>query len=204
MNLVQSNITGVILAGGQSRRMGFNKAEAEMYGESMLTRMIDKLRELTPLIVVSSGTSSYANISWPQIPDAYPQYGPLGGIYSVLKVSNTSLNLVVSCDMPLVSIALLKYLVVRAAESDALITVPVDHGGQVQMMCAVYRRDVLPFVEQQIGAHALKMKDLLELVSVEYIKIPREHPLYQEHAFMNVNTPSSLQEARKIWNSHQE
>ena len=201
MDLNSSNITGVILAGGQSRRMGFNKAEAEMNGESMLIRMIDKLKEITSTIIVSSGNVSYPNIPYPQIPDVHPQCGPIGGIHSVLKRSNSSLNLVVSCDIPLVSVSLLKYMVESAAQSNALITVPVDHEGQLQMMCAVYRKDILPILEQQIDAHAFKMKGLIDLVSVEYIKIFREHPLFQEHAFMNVNRPSTLEEARKLWNN---
>ena len=201
MDLNSSDITGVILAGGQSSRMGFNKAEAEMHGESMLFRMIDKLKEITSTIIVSSGNVSYPNIPYPQILDVHSRSGPIGGVYSVLKVSNTSLNLVVSCDIPLVSVSLLKYMVESAAQSNALITVPVDHEGQLQMMCAVYRKDILPILEQQIDAHAFKMKGLLDLVSVEYIKIFREHPLFQEHAFMNVNRPSTLEEARKLWNN---
>lgn len=106
MNLNNSDITGIVLAGGQSRRMGFNKAEAEMNGESMLIRMIHKMKAVTPTILVSSGAVTYTNISLPQIPDEFPQCGPLGGIYSVLKTSNTSLNLFVSCDIPLVSVSL--------------------------------------------------------------------------------------------------
>ena len=204
MDLNNLDITGIILAGGQSLRMGFNKAEAEMHGESMLIRMIDKLKEVTPNIVVSSGTISYPNISLPQIADEYPQCGPLGGIYSVLKVSNTSLNLVVSCDIPLVSISLLKYIVASAAGNDSLITVPVDNDGQIQMTCAVYRKEVLPFLEQQMLTKVYKMKNLLDLVSVEYINISSEHPLFHEYAFMNVNKPSTLEEARKLWNNQNE
>ena len=204
MNFGNADITGVVLAGGRSRRMGFNKAEAEMQGESMLIRMIDKLKEITPTILISSGIDSYPNISLPQIPDEYPQCGPLGGIYSVLKASNSSLNLVVSCDIPLVSIALLEHIVTKAVESNALITLPIDHDGQLQMMCAVYRKDVLPILKQQIDAHAFKMKDVLDLVSVKYIKILREHPLYDEHAFMNVNSPINLEEARKLWSNQKE
>lgn len=200
MNLDNSDITGVVLAGGQSRRMGFNKAEAEMHGESMLIRMIDKLKMITPAIVVSSGTVTYPSIPWPQIFDEYPQCGPLGGIYSVLKVSTTSLNLVVSCDIPLVSTSLLRYIVDSAIKSDSLITVPIDHQGQLQMMCAVYRKEVLPYLEKQLETQTFKMKALSDLVSVKYITIDREHPLFHEHAFMNVNKPSSLDEARKLWN----
>ena len=204
MNLIKSNTTGVILAGGQSRRMGFNKAEAEMHGESMLIRMVDKLKRVVPHIILSTGTTTYPNINFSQVADEYPGCGPLGGIYSALKFSTTSFNLVVSCDIPMVSISLLKYILVQAIGGNALITVPVDHDGQVQTMCAVYHRDILPFVEQQMKDQVFKMKELVNLVPVEFVKISREHPLYQEHAFMNVNTPSSLQQARKIWNSQQE
>ena len=204
MNFSNADITGIVLAGGRSRRMGFNKAEAEMHGESMLVRMIDKLKEITPTILVSSGTVSYPNISLPQISDQYPQCGPLGGIYSVLKASNTSLNLVVSCDIPLVSIALLEHIVEEAKKSNALITLPVDQDGQLQMMCAVYHKDVLPMLQQQIDAQAFKMKSLVDLVATKYIKISSEHPFYQENAFMNVNNPTNLEEARKLWSKQKE
>lgn len=204
MNLGNDDVTGVVLAGGRSRRMGFNKAEAEMQGESMLMRMIDKLKEITPTILVSSGTVSYPNLSFPQIPDEYPQCGPLGGIYSVLKASNTSLNLVLSCDIPMVSIALLEHIVAKAKKSNALITLPIDYDGQLQMMCAVYHKNVLPILRQQIDAHLFKMKSLVDLVATEYVEISKEHPLYQENAFMNVNNPTNLEEARKLWSNQKE
>ena len=201
MDLDNSNITGIILAGGQSRRMGFNKAQAQMHGSSMLIRMVDKLKEITPNIIVSSGSFTYPNILLPQILDEHPNCGPLGGLYSVLKASHTSLNLVVSCDIPLISVSLLKLIASSALESSSLITVPVDQEGQVQMMCAVYRKELLPILERQIETDAFKMKNLLNLTSVQYIEISKEHPLYQEHAFMNVNSPNNLEEARKLWNN---
>lgn len=204
MNYTNADITGVVLAGGQSKRMGFNKAEVEMHGESMLMRMIDKLKEITSTILVSIGTVSYPNVPLPQIPDKHPQCGPLGGIYSVLKASKTSLNLVVSCDIPLVSISLLEHIVEKAKESNALITLPVDHDGQLQMMCAVYHKDILPILQQQIDAQAFKMKNLVGMVATEYVEISKEHPLYQENAFMNVNNPANLEEARKLWSNQKE
>ena len=204
MNSDNTDITGVVLAGGHSKRMGFNKADAEIDGESMLIRMIDKLKEITPIILISSGTDSYPNIPFPQISDKYPQCGPLGGIFSVLKASNTNLNLVVSCDIPLVSIALLEHIVAKAKESKALITLPVDHYGKLQMVCAVYHKDVLPVLQQQIDTHTLKMKCLVDLVETEYVQIPKKHPLYCKHAFMNVNNPTNLEEARKLWSNQKE
>ncbi len=194
-----SKITGVILAGGKSSRMGFNKADAEVNGETMLKIMIEKLREVTPNIIVSSGSISYPNIPWLQIPDEFPQNGPMGGIYSVLKASTSSLNLIVSCDIPLVSVSLLKYIVSEAKENGALLTVPVDCTGSPQMLCAVYHKDILPVLKQQIDLNQLKMRSLLDLVSVEYINITKEHPLYNENDFINVNNASTLQVVRELW-----
>ncbi len=204
MDRVNSEITGVVLAGGQSRRMGFNKAGAEVSGETMLIRMVEKLREVTSNIIISSGSIAYPDIPWPQIPDEFPQRGPLGGIYSALKASSSELNLIVSCDIPLISVSLLKLIVSKAKESDALLTLPVEHTGQQQLLCAVYHRDILPVLKQQIDADQLKMKNLLDLVTVEYIHISKEHPLFHEHAFTNVNTTSTLQIARELWHNRQD
>ena len=197
-----SNITGVILAGGQSQRMGFNKAEAAIYGRPMLMRVIDKLSGVTPNILLSTGSNTYQGLEWPQIIDEYPDCGPMGGIYSVLKISFTCLNLVLSCDMPMVSTSLLNYLIVRAEEKGALITAPVDQDGQLQLLCAVYHKDIIPVMEQQIKDKALKMKALSAMVSVESIKIPKGHSLYYEHAFKNVNTPDALKEILELWKGH--
>ena len=203
MDRVNSEITGVVLAGGQSRRMGFNKAEAEVNGESMLNRMIEKLHEVTSTIFVSSGSITYPDIFLPQIHDEFPDCGPLGGIYSTLKASTSMLNLIVSCDIPLISVSLLKYIVSKAEESEALLTLPVDSTGQQQILCAVYHKDIVPILKQQIDADQFKMKSILDLVPVEYITISKEHPLFNEYAFTNVNTTSTLQIARELWHNKQ-
>lgn len=201
MIFLKPEITGIVLAGGQSRRMGFNKAEALVHGRSMLVHMMDKLRVITPLILVSSGNLTYPDIEYPQIPDEYPDCGPLGGIYSVLKASTTDLNLVVSCDIPLVTVEILTYIVEKAEVSKASITAPMDEYGQLHLLCGVYHKNILPFMEQQLKLKALKLKNLAALTPIETVVISKEHPFYDEHAFKNVNTPDILNEARELWKS---
>ncbi|SMO54443.1 molybdenum cofactor guanylyltransferase [Saccharicrinis carchari] len=195
----KADITGIVLAGGQSRRMGFNKAEASLNGESMLTRMIEKLSALTPNLLLSTGSSTYPNIHWPQIPDEYINCGPLGGIYSAIKASTTPLNIVVSCDMPLISSSLLLQLVGQAMENDAMITVPVDADNQLQLLCAVYHKNILPLIEKQIKQKSLKLKMMASLASVNKVHINIHHPLYSPHTFTNVNTPGTLKTMRELW-----
>ncbi len=199
MLFLKPSVTGIVLAGGQSRRMGFNKAEALVHGRSMLVHMMDKLRVITPLILVSSGNLTYPDIEYPQIPDEYPDCGPLGGIYSVLKASTTDLNLVVSCDIPLVTINILNFIIEKAEVSNEFITAPIDENGQLHLLCGVYHKNILPFMEQQLKLKALKVKNLSKLTPIETVEISKEHPFYDEHAFKNVNTPEILNEARELW-----
>ena len=67
------------------------------------------------------------------------------------------------------------------------------------MLCAVYHKDILPIMEQQIKLKAFKLKNLIDLVPSATIKISIDHPLYNEHAFKNVNSPEVLNEARELW-----
>ena len=172
-----------------------------VHGRSMLLHMIDKLSAITPVILVSSGNLTYPDIKYPQIPDEYPDCGPLGGIYSVLKASITDLNLVVSCDIPLVTVEILNCIVERAEESKAFITAPMDENGQLHLLCGVYHKSILPFMERQLKLNALKLKNLSALTSIETVEISEEHPLYDKHAFKNVNTPDVLNETRELWKS---
>ena len=170
-----------------------------VHSRSMLMHMIDKLSAITPLIIVSSGKLTYPDINYLQIPDEYPDCGPLGGIYSVLKASTTDLNLVVSCDIPLVAVEILNYIIEKAEVSNEFITAPIDENGQLHLLCGVYHKNILPFMEQQLKLKALKLKNLAKLTPIETIEFPKDHPLYDEHAFKNVNTSDALNEVRELW-----
>ena len=173
-----------------------------VHGRSMLMHMLDKLIAITPTIIVSIGALAYSDIKYRQIQDEYPDFGPMGGIFSALKASTTPLNLVVSCDIPLVTVEVLNYLIEKAEESKALITAPIDEAGQLEMLCAVYHKDILPIMEQQLKLKVFKLKSLATLTPIETIEISKKHPLYDEHAFKNVNTPDTLNEARELWKNH--
>lgn len=199
MGKIDLEITGIVLAGGQSRRMGFNKAEAFIDGESLLNRMIKKMEETTNKILISSGTTKYTNINYTQIADEYPNCGPIGGIYSALKASISCLNLIVSCDIPLISTSLLRYLISEAQLSEALITIPVDHVGQYQILSAVYNKKIIPILENQIKNGQFKLKNLLSLAPIKYIYISQDHPQFNEYNFININTLDILKQTQYLW-----
>ncbi|MCS7050494.1 MAG: molybdenum cofactor guanylyltransferase, partial [Thermomicrobium sp.] len=100
-----------ILAGGQSRRMGRDKALLDFHGEPLLGRVLRRVRPLTDdLFIVASDRPAYLQFGVPVVPDRIPDAGPLGGIYSALLSARHEYCLVLSCDLPFVDPLLLQGL----------------------------------------------------------------------------------------------
>ena len=134
--------SGFVLAGGRSRRMGTDKAFLEFRGRSLLARSLDLLRALTTEVRIVGPGEKFAAYG-PVIEDVYPGRGPLAGIHAALTASTTELNLILAVDLPLVTEALLRFLIEQAAACAATVTVPRIAGGY-QPLCAVYRRAFAP------------------------------------------------------------
>src|SRR5579862_9941941 len=115
MNRQSQSITGFVLAGGASRRMGCPKALLMLGGETMIERQLRVLRSVTQRALVAGWPS---DLPWParietltgvrRLPDAQAGRGPLGGIYTALTHSRSEFNLFLGCDMPFVEPALLQ------------------------------------------------------------------------------------------------
>ncbi len=163
MNAVPAE--GWVLAGGQSRRMGRDKATLELGGISMLRHMVGKFAALGLRSRVAGLRSTQAgagvDLMGETIGDAHPGCGPLSGIETALRHSNTPLALVVSVDLPLASTAFLVWLLERAHATGALATIP-RLLGEAQPLCAVYRRELLEPV-----THALLSGDFKVLRAIE-------------------------------------
>ena len=104
-------ITGVILAGGKSSRMGTDKGLLELNGKPLIQYAIDTLKSIGLEIIIISNNSDYEQFGFPVYPDIIPDKGPIGGVYTALSYSSTEKNLIVSCDTPFLSKKLLNYLI---------------------------------------------------------------------------------------------
>src|SRR4030088_184026 len=134
-------VTAFILAGGKSTRMGTDKAFVTLNGRSLLERMLDVGRSVTADVRVIGNTQKFSQFA-PTVEDVFGDCGPLGGIHAALRASPSELNLILAVDLPLVSTALLQYLITRAQSAPgASATVPHAAGGW-QPLCVVYRRGV--------------------------------------------------------------
>jgi molybdopterin-guanine dinucleotide biosynthesis protein A len=192
-------VSGVILAGGKSRRMGGSpKALLPFGGRPLIEHIAETLRSvLSDCLVVTNTPELYASLGLPMVGDVYPEGGSLGGIYSGLRAAAGDAALCVACDMPFLSAPLVAYLSGRAAEADVVIPEAV---GELQTLHAVYGKACLPAMERRLSAGRLKIVGFFEDVRV--LRVPVDDiERFADPAvvFMNLNTPEDLARARALW-----
>lgn len=187
-------MNGIILAGGENRRMGADKAFLEIDGRPMIDHILDvfsKLFERT--IVVTNTPDRYRNYDVDVTCDALDIRGPLTGIYSGLLRSTAEYNFVAACDMPFLNLRLISYMGEIAGGQDAVVP---QFNGFLEPLHAFYRRDILPVIETQIRMHDRRIRGLFDLVQVRYVteeEIDRFDPL--KRSFRNLNTQKEYKEA---------
>jgi molybdopterin-guanine dinucleotide biosynthesis protein A len=188
------DISAFILAGGKSTRMGADKAFVLLDGRTLLARMLDLAREVTCNVRVIGDPAKFAPFA-PTIEDIFPGCGPLGGIHAALRSSPTDLNIILAVDVPFVSRALLDYLMSRAKNSNANVTLARAAGG-FQPLCAVYRRPFADAAEDALRAGHYKIDALFAPTTTHVIEEAElEASGFSPRIFRNVNTPEELAEA---------
>ena len=190
------DLSAFVLAGGQSSRMGADKAFVEFHGESLLARALALARSVTPEVLIVGERARFAAFA-PVIEDVYPGHGPLGGIHAALAASASELNLVLAVDTPLLTPPLLRFLVEQARASTAVVTVPRVAGG-FQPLCAVYRRQFRETAEAALRQGRNKIDPLFRVVPARVLE---EEELagfeFPPEMFDNLNTREDLERAAR-------
>lgn len=193
-------LTVCIQAGGQSSRMGEDKALKNFLGRPLIQRVIDRLSPIADeLIVTTNHPEEYRFLDIRLIPDLKPGRGALGGLYTAIASASNPLVAVVACDMPFASAELLEAAgrLMIQEEADVVIA-KTDEG--FEPIHAVYRRvTCLPAIEAAINADMWKVIAWFPQVKVRVLtsdEIKRYDPAGL--AFWNVNTPEEFMEAEKI------
>jgi len=190
-------VSSVILAGGQSRRMGVNKAFLEIGGRPIIERLIEKVSLVgQEVILVTNTPHEYAHLGCSVVPDVYPGKGSLGGIYSGLRAVRNPYALVVACDMPFLNVSLLRYMITLAPEYDVI--VPRTRKG-IEPLHALYSKACLPAMERLLQQDHLKVTSFYSQVRVRYVEQEEIEILDPQHlSFFNINSPYDLQWAREV------
>ncbi len=187
--------TAIILAGGKSTRMGFDKQLINI-GDTCITDYIITILKpmFKNIIVVTNRPEIYKDPEMAVIEDFYKGYGPLGGIHAGLLQSQSMYNYIIACDMPYVNIKYIDYMMKRIMESpygtDAVIT---RFGQWIEPFNAFYSKNLIPRIEENIMENKKKISELLDRANVLYIdeKIARRYsPDWS--MFTNLNTEKDL------------
>lgn len=195
MSVAPRDLTAFILAGGNSTRMGTDKAFVMLDGRTLLARALDLCRTIASDVRIVGHSKKFAPFA-PALEDVFPGCGPLAGIHAALRASQTDLNLVLAVDLPFVSPALLHCLLAHARDSGAVVTVPRAGKGW-QPLCAVYRRAFADAAEKALLAGRYKIDALFDPALTRTVG---EEDLrsagFSPEIFRNLNTPEELAEAR--------
>lgn len=193
-------LTVCIQAGGQSSRMGEDKALKTFLGRPLIQRVIERVAPIADeMIVTTNHPENYSFLNVPLIPDLKPGRGPLGGLYTAIASASHPFVAVVACDMPFASAIFLDAATKLMVQEEADVVIAKNEGGY-EPIHAVYRRETcLPAIENAINADQWKVIIWFPEVKVRVLttdEIKKYDP--SGLAFWNVNTPEEFAEAEKI------
>ncbi|MFQ5753503.1 MAG: NTP transferase domain-containing protein, partial [bacterium] len=191
-----NKVSAAILAGGQSKRMGKDKALLTFDGKAMIKHVIETvLSRVNDVMIISNQPEFYASLGLPVYPDEIQSCGPLAGIYTALRHSTSRHCLVVACDLPFISKSMIQFLCENCAAYDVLV---FESESGLEPLCAVYSKNCLPIIQEQIKNHRYRVSDFYEKVNTHIVRLNPELVFYDSKAFMNINTREELQQAHEL------
>lgn len=192
-----SQIAGFVLAGGESSRMGREKALLEIGGLPLILRTAQLVESVAGSATVVGDSAGIRGLGLRTVADDWPGAGPLGGIATALRASSAEWSLVVACDLPYLTKVWLEYLVSRASASDADAVIAMNQGG-AEPLCAAYRGTAEPAIRSAVALGNRKVRSMLESLRGEVIE-PAEWKRFDSdgYLFKNMNSPEDYEEARE-------
>ena len=163
----RSALAGVVLCGGQSNRMGTDKALVEIDGQPLVIRVAAFLAAAaSPVFLAPGKPGRLGDLGYPEVDDALDGTGPLGGMVAALRATPHHLTAVVAVDMPFASAAVISRLASLAQGFDAVVPVTLDGP---QPLHAVYARSALPALERALAEGSLSVLGSLQRLQVRWV-----------------------------------
>ena len=195
-------VTGIILAGGKSSRLGRDKAWEDVGGQRIIDRVIGALQSSCDEVLIIGDRPERENeLSLPKCiqyrSDELKGRGSIGGLYTGLKASDTLWSLVVACDMPFISRELIRFMLSIISKNRCDAIVPVING-RYQPTHALYNSTCIPFIEKNISSGNFRMDSYFDEIYLEEISEDVINSIKgAELSFFNVNTEDDLFTARE-------
>jgi molybdopterin-guanine dinucleotide biosynthesis protein A len=188
-------VSGIILAGGRSSRMGRDKTLIHFNNETLIERTIEKISGIADeIIIASNNTAKYNLAGCVEVPDIYPGLGPLAGMHAGLKAAKYQHSFIVSSDMPFFTAELVKYLLKHREGYDAVVP---NARGHWEPLCAVYSRSCITPIERCLQAGVRQVFQLysqVKVLKIEESELKLAGDL--DELFYNLNTPEDLKQLK--------
>ncbi len=202
--MILPEITAVVLAGGQSSRLGIDKAQLKLQGaRTLLENVVDRVKHLSSDVIVVSDVAARAEGAH-CVKDALPEGGALCGLYSGLLAAHFSHCLVVACDMPFLNLRLLRFMAEQPRDYDALVPRLGEEsfGVELHPLHAIYTKRCLPTIKMVLDSGSKAIRDIYPMVRTVYLERERIANIDPEGlSFFNINTPQDLVQARAMLKS---
>ncbi|HXG35632.1 MAG TPA: molybdenum cofactor guanylyltransferase [Dehalococcoidia bacterium] len=194
------DLAAIVLAGGRSRRMGYDKVRiAQPDGRPLIAHVLSCVRRLCrEVLVVGDRPERFLQLDLPVpiVCDIVPDAGPLGAIYTGLGCTRSRYSLVVGCDMPFLNLDLLRYM--AALPRDYEVLVP-EYDGRLHPLHAIYSAAVFPVLEEALQQGERELKQVLERLKLRRLS-SAEVEAIDPHAYslFNLNEPQDVERAAEI------
>ncbi|TYO96690.1 molybdenum cofactor guanylyltransferase [Geothermobacter ehrlichii] len=183
----QADLTGVLLAGGRSRRMGRDKARLFFAGQPLYQRALELLHRFCRHVLIAGSRPDLERPGLPSLPDRYPG-SALGGLYTGLLAATTDWILVAPCDMPWPDARIVERMLTVRQGHDAV--VPRTPDGY-EPVFALYHKNCLGRMEEMLRQGQYRIYDFYRRIDIRYLD-PPELPDGWQRSLVNINTPEQL------------
>jgi molybdopterin-guanine dinucleotide biosynthesis protein A len=201
-----ASTAGYVLAGGASQRFGSDKALANFGGETLLAKMCKCVEAAAGNVSIVAPGARYADLPHEIIEDRWPGEGPLGGIVTALQTTQSlsptcEWNLILSCDMPFLTVDWLRFLIDHAYAGNCEVIAPrSEHGWEP--LCACWRTSSLATLRAAFDRGTRKVTDAMKLLPVEILDETHWKRFdIGGRLFWNMNTPRDYEDAARILKS---
>ncbi|MBJ6367264.1 molybdenum cofactor guanylyltransferase [Snuella sedimenti] len=187
----KKNITGIILAGGKSSRMGTDKGLIMFKGMPFFQHIANALHPLVGEIIVISNHSAYDIFGFKRFEDLIKNAGPLAGVYTGLKHSKTEFNLVLSCDVPLINTGTLNKLIDSYDNNSEVIQ--IESKGKTMPLIALYKKQCEYHFFKLLQEGERRLQYGVNQCKVKSVSLDAENDVFTN----NINTPEQLKAIRQ-------
>lgn len=194
MTISFDECSAVILAGGQSRRMGICKALIKFEGKTMISQIADKLSVFNEILLSTDNIALAENLNIHVVSDIYKDSGPLGGLHAALSTCKNDYLFCLPCDCPNIKSDIITKLINSySSDMDFLICKGLD--GRMQPLYGIYNKRVLPLIEKQLNMGNFRVMHLIRSSNAAYFKTTDQE---MDNMLFNLNTPQDYLEFIKM------